>query len=280
MKMMKIALAATIACIGTGIASCDFRSTSPTTQPVNSPSPPANLPLVLNRYTYPTGYEIDPPPVHSGGQSSDAPELVRMGNTLVTIPIPDGFTRIGPEAKQILDFVDAFTGPQNRLCAYYLPSDEAGKRTPSYTRQAGVQILRSNEPVLISSDFFAQFKLSFRLQQQQVFESVQKTFPGLINDANRSIKAQGIDFKALQKSAVSFPVHEETENAAAFSLYVEDSFESGGVQGSFISARTVAFITVRRKMFMLNFAGGPDDLLWTRSSISQWIKTITDANKP
>jgi hypothetical protein len=278
MSVKKVfALVVIAAIIGAGAIAFESRKGLPVAKPpATSVSSAPNLGDQLSA----AGFVDDPLPVHPAGVREDEPESVRMGNTIVTIPAPDGFTRIGPDAKQLMDYANAFTAPQVRLCAFYLPADEAAKKSVNFTRQTSITITHINDSVLIPATYFPYFRTNCRAQMAEAFEKVQKQIPGILDAVNKNLSAQGIDFKAFGNSMVTLAVHEETENAVAFSGYVEMKVENGGVPGSVVSAKTIAFIVVRQKMFMLGAVGRSDDLSWSRSTISQWIKAITDANRP
>jgi len=75
-----------------------------------------------------------------------------------------------------------------------------------------------------------------------------------------------------------FPIHYETEDALAFSMYIDYGEQSEITEGHLVRALTTTFANVSGKVVSLWCYGTKDNLEWTRTASAEWLEKIVAAN--
>jgi len=208
---------------------------------------------------------------------------IRIGNTIIHIPPPEGLVRVGPENKQFLNLQDIAVGSPNRLCAIYITADDSAKlglgEPLQLSHVARIGTPRKNEDALVSAEYFRDLKTLLKDQQAQLFEQVRKTIPSLVDEATQKIGAiSDADVKGAISGVVPLPVHEETENSISFSGFATGTFEIDGKTSTTVEVTTMAIVYVKGKTIFLTVVGEQKELDWTRQVLRNWKSEVIAAN--
>ncbi len=209
---------------------------------------------------------------------------IDVSGRAIEIPLPPGYSELTPEMSPVYEAMYSYVVPSNERYMIILPTEitESILRGEDavYERYMVIESERQTARQTFSTQTFAEFRGILRDQLDEIFESVRQELPEIASDASQSVsEAIGEDLELSIGEIVPLAVHLETENAMAYSQYVNYGAAVGGEDmGNTVVAATTAFVHVREKILFVYVYGAEGDLEWTREFTSNWLAQIFEAN--
>ncbi len=209
---------------------------------------------------------------------------VRLGNTQMSIPSPDGFALVTTNMTRLDPFMDGFVGPDNVRLVNFIPEEFVSKalhdEVPELVRYTSLQSYKKSVAATMTTADFNELKSSVRKQYSETFHKIEKQMPDLMNKVNKRLEGQldaPLNLKINQ--TVPLPPHHEGERDLALSLMMNLAVKSpdGQVTNGAV-AMTTTFLHVRGKLLFAYVYGGGNDLEWTRQVSRDWSAAILAAN--
>jgi hypothetical protein len=210
---------------------------------------------------------------------------VSVGGVLLQIPEPDGYVAVTPQMSETSRVLAQFVPPTNVELVAFIPKDEAPiaarGELPDTARYFIVEIARSIIYREASSSDFAEVKNNVSDTIQETARRVEQQFPDLMKSVNNSItKKYGVDFGGATVSAVPLPIHTDSSNTFAYSMFVKYKLKAGhGHAPSNAMVVTTTFVNIRGKILFLYCYSRSGNLVWSRSASKDWAKAVIDANR-
>ncbi len=209
---------------------------------------------------------------------------IDVNGRAIEIPLPPGYSELTPEMSPVYEAMYSYVVPSNERYLIIMPTEitESILRGEDavYERYMVVESERQTARQSFSTQTFAEFRDILRSQLDEIFEEVRQELPDLADDASQSVSdAIGEDLELSIGEIVPFAVHLDTENAMAYSQYVNyGTAVAGEDMGNTVVAATTAFVHVRDKILFIYVYGAEDDLEWSRDFASNWLDQIFAAN--
>ncbi len=209
---------------------------------------------------------------------------INVGNRLVNVPLPDGFTELTPDMSQYYGTIQAFVAPTNTRHLTLIPNAVADAmlrgELVDLERYMSIESEQGLSAASLSAAEFAELRRHYRDQVDELYATVEERLPGMLEEGNRVVsEALSADMAVDFGGMVPLPIHLDTDNAIASSLFMTVGATVNGENvGSDVLAGTSLILHVKDKVLFLYVYGPESDLEWTRETAAAWATSIVAAN--
>ncbi len=209
---------------------------------------------------------------------------IDVGGRQVTVTIPGGYTELTPNMSPYYETTQAYIAPSNYRYLSLIPKAKADAllsgEIVELERYMNVESEKGISTQSVSAAMFDEFRGILRTQLDETFEEVSKRLPGMFDEANAKLSESfDVDIALSTENMVPLPIHLDSTNALAFSMYINFEFSINDEDmGSDVVAGTMLFLHVKDKVLFLYVYGPESDLEWTRDFAANWAVQIIAAN--
>ena len=217
------------------------------------------------------------------GVNAEAVEI-DVGNRQVSVPLPDGYVELTPEMSPYHETMEAYIAPSNiRFLSLIRTSDaEAILRgeVADLSRYMNIESEKGITAASVSSDTYDELRHVLRTQMDDLVARANEQLPGIIEEGNATVsEAFDADVAVDLGGMVPLPIHLDTTNSMAYSMYLTVGVSTNGEETSNdVIAATMLALHVKDKVLFLYIYGSESDLDWTREFASVWAAEIVAAN--
>jgi hypothetical protein len=192
-------------------------------------------------------------------------ELVNAGTFSVggkdlEIPSPNGFSIVTQEMGAVYRLALQMVDPMNDQLAYYIDKSDVpvavSGEMPSLERYFILKVNKKLKNMVIGSKDFSELMSVTKRQNREILRSVEKQMPGLMEKTSKGISKEfDLDFALRLSQMVPLDPHYETDNAFAYSMYINFGTTVEGLKEDFIVSATATFVNVAGKILFLTAMG-------------------------
>lgn len=210
-------------------------------------------------------------------------EIFKIGDKELVIPSPQGFSRVTKQMDAVYRLGLQMADSKNDLLAYYIsdtdiPTAMAGE-IPSLERYFLLKVNKQLKNMVVGSKDFAELKDITTRQNKEIFESIKSQIPSLMKGASDGVSKEfNIDFAMEISQMVPLDPHYETNNALAYSMYINYGVSAEGAKEELIVSATATFVNVSGKVLFLYCYAPQDEIEWTRTASKSWAEKVMDSN--
>ncbi len=210
-------------------------------------------------------------------------ETFSVGGKDIEIPPPNNFSMVTKEMDALYRFSKQMDDQVNDQLAYYIPESDVpaalSGKILSLKRYYLLKVNKKLKDRLVSSRDFSELKNITRQQNKEVFKSVKKKISGTMKKISKGISDEfDVDFALKVSQIVPFEPHYETDNAFAFSMYINYGVMVKGSKEDIIVSATTTILNVSGKVLFLYCYGSKSELEWTRTASKSWAAKVIDSN--
>ena len=208
---------------------------------------------------------------------------VLVGDTVIEIPEPNGFTLITPDMTAVYKLRENMTVTQNEVLAAYISDKDVliareGK-IPEMQRTCSVKVSKSIKDLTVPKSGFQTITNTIKTQNEKSIESAKNKMPEYFDKVSKNISEDfDINFAMSLSNVIPLPPHIETENLISYSMYLKAKFNVEGVEEDFIQAGTATLLHIKGKVLFLYFNVPKEDLKWSRDMSKKWSEAIIQQN--
>lgn len=200
------------------------------------------------------------------------------------IPAPPGFVPVTSDMEPYASALSNLGNDADIMMAGFLTVADAAivrrGKMPVHEHRAYVQRLA----LLTERDTSLKDFSTLKRYTISIFEARTAKYGGKMSDVDKPLRHPRPDADILTAKPeitnfFAFPLHYETENAMAFSLWkkcVVDGVNSQQLEFDQVVTSTV--LLVKGKVLFLFVTGDKADLQWTRTTARKWAAKVTAAN--
>lgn len=217
------------------------------------------------------------------GLNAEAVEI-DIGNRQVSVPLPDGYVELTPEMSPYHETMEAYIAPSNiRFLSLIRTSDaEAILRgeVADLRRYMNIESEKGIAAASVSSATYDELRHVLRTQLDDLVAQANEHLPGIIEKGNSTVsEAFDANVAVDLGGMVPLPIHLDTTNSMAYSMYLTVGVSTNGEKTSNdVIAATMLALHVKDKVLFLYIYGSESDLDWTREFASIWAAEIVTAN--
>ena len=199
------------------------------------------------------------------------------------IPSPNGFSLVTQEMDAVYRLSLQMADPMNDQLAYYIAESEVpvamSGEIPSLERYYILKVNKKLKNMVIGSKDFAELKSVTKRQNREILKSVETQMPGLMEKTSKGISEEfDVDVALKLSKMVPLDPHYETDNAFAYSMYINYGATVEGSKEDFIVSATATFVNGAGKILFLYCYGPQEELEWTRSASKAWAGMVMASN--
>lgn len=215
--------------------------------------------------------------------NADAAEIV-VGERTISIPAPEGYVELTPDMSPYYESMWAYVAASNNryLTLIHESTAAAIRRGDAVEigRYMNIETEKTISRMSVSAAQFGEFQDVLRNQLFELTARMQEKLPELTRAGNASLSEQfDADLAVELGGVIPLPVHYDTDNAIASSMYMTVSATVNGEDmGSDVLSATMLTLYVGDKVLFLYVYGAQSDLLWTRETASAWADSIVAGN--
>ena len=209
---------------------------------------------------------------------------IDVGGRQVIVTIPDGYAELTPNMSPYYETARAYIAPTNYRYLSLIPKAKVDALLSSEVveleRYMNVESEKGISTQSVSAAMFDEFRGILRTQLDEMFEKANKRLPGMFDKANAKLSESfDVDIAFSTENIVPLPIHLDSTNALASSMYVNYEFSINDEDmGSDVVAGTMLLLHVKDKVLFLYVYGPESDLEWTRDFAANWAVQIIAAN--
>jgi hypothetical protein len=210
-------------------------------------------------------------------------ETFSIGGKELVIPTPQGFSRVTQEMDAVYRMSLQIIDPENDQLAYYIsdsdiPTAMSGE-LPSLERTFLLKVNKQLKNMVVGSKDFIELKNTVKRQNKEIFESVKSQIPGLMKGASEGISEEfDVNFALQISQMIPLEPHYETDNALAYSMYINYGVSAEGTKEELIVSATATIVNISGKVLFLYCYGPQGELEWTRSASKSWAEDVMGSN--
>ncbi len=207
-----------------------------------------------------------------------------VGERTISVPLPDGYVELTPDMSPYYESMWAYVAASNHRYLTLIHESTAAAILRGDAVEVGrymnIEAEKSISRMSISAAQFGEFQDIIRNQLFELTARVQEHLPEITSAGNAALSEQfDADLAVDLGGVVPLPVHHDTDNAIASSMYMTVSATVNGEDmGSEILSATMLSLHVGDKVLFLYVYGPQSDLLWTRETANAWADSIVAGN--
>jgi hypothetical protein len=210
-------------------------------------------------------------------------EPFSVGGTVLEVPTPKGFSLVTPHMDAVYRLSLQMANPVNNQLAYYLAESDIPVAMkggiPTLARYCTLAVNKKLEFLVVSPNDFAELKSITKKQNKQILTSLEAKMPAIMGKISKGIGREFNVNVALKLSqAIPLDPHHETDNAFAYSMYINYGVAVEDQEKDFIVSATNTFVNVAGKILFLYCYGPRDELEWTRIVSKDWAEGVMKSN--
>jgi len=173
--------------------------------------------------------------------------------------------------------------PVNDQLAYYIAESDIpvamSGEIPSLERYYILKVNKKLKDMVVGFKDFAELKSITKRQNKEILKSVESQIPGLMEKTSKGISKEfDVNFALQLSQMIPLDPHYETDNAFAYSMYINYGASVEGSKEDFIVSATATSANVAGKILFLYCYGPQKDLEWTRNASKAWAGMVMDSN--
>ncbi len=207
-----------------------------------------------------------------------------VGERTISIPVPEGYVELTRDMSPYYESMWAYVAPSNNryLTLIHESTAAAIRRGDAVDvgRYMNIETEKNISRMSVSEAQFGEFQDIMRNQLFELTARVQEKLPEITSAGNASLSEQfDADLAVELGGVVPLPIHHDTDNAIASSMYMTVSATVNGEDmGSEVLSATMLTLHVGDKVLFLYVYGAQSDLLWTRETAGAWAENIIAEN--
>jgi hypothetical protein len=206
-----------------------------------------------------------------------------VGGKVLEIPSPSGFHQVTPQMDAVYRLSLQMADPMNDQLAYYISESDVfvamSGEIPFLERYFTLKVNKKLKTMVIGSKDFTELKNITKQQNRQMLKSVEEKMPSLMDKMSKGISKEfDVNFAMKLSQMVPLDPHYETENAFAYSMYINYGVVVDGSKEDFIVSATVTLVNVAGKILFLYCYGLQEELEWTRTASKAWTGMVMESN--
>jgi len=206
-----------------------------------------------------------------------------VGGKDLEIPSPNGFSLVTQEMDAVYRLSLQMADPMNDQLAYYIPESDVpvamSGEIPSLERYYILKVNKKLKNMVIGSKDFVELKRVSKRQNREILKSVETKMPSLMEKTSKGISEEfDVDVALKLSKMVLLDPHYETDNAFAYSMYINYGSTVEGSKEDFIVSATTTFVNGGGKILLLYCYGPQEELEWTRSASKAWAGMVMASN--
>ena len=214
---------------------------------------------------------------------STSAEPFTIGGRVLEIPSPSGFYKVTPQMDAVYRLSLQMVDPMNDQLAYYISESDVpvamSGEIPPLDRYFILKVNKKLKTMMVGSKDFTKLKNITKQQNRQMLKSVEEKMPSLIDKMSKGISEEfDVNFAMKLSQIVPLDPHYETDNAFAYSMYINYGVVAEGSKEDLIVSATATFVNVAGKILFLYCYGPQKDLEWTRSASKAWASMVMERN--
>lgn len=209
---------------------------------------------------------------------------IKVGERPINVPLPDGFVELTPAMSPYYETMKAYIGPNNVRYLTLVPDEKAeallrGEEL-GLERYFRVESEKNISAASVTSGQFVEFRSILRNQNADMYAEFEAQLPEIVNEGNKTLSADlAADIAVELGGIVPLPVHLDTDNAIANSMFMTVAVTVGGEEmGTETLAATSLILHVKDKVIFLYAYASKSELDWTRDAVATWATDIVAAN--
>ncbi|MBL6913249.1 MAG: hypothetical protein ISR40_06275 [Puniceicoccaceae bacterium] len=201
----------------------------------------------------------------------------------ITVPAPKGFVPITDDMTAVKRIVESMADPVNDTLAYYISESEvptamAGD-VPSLERTFILKVNKQLRSMTMGKNDFSQLKEMAVSQNQQILEEVKSQMPEHMKNMSQGFSREfDVDFALNLSQMIPLEPHYQSENALAYSMYINYGVTANNESEDVIVAATATFLNTSGVVLFLYSYASQDDLEWTRNASKDWAESVISSN--
>jgi len=218
--------------------------------------------------------------------TASSAQEIDIGNSKIELPAPAGFTRLTPAMSPYYETMKAYETDQSVRHATYLRTEDAEKLLAGELielhRYVNVETPSNVINVDISDELFDELKVVLKTQNQELFKLAEAQIEEALESGDKAVNEEfDVDLAMTVTNMMMMPVHFESDDALAFSMFINYSVEVSDVGAEQdVTAATVVTSRVGGRLLNLNIYGKKTDLEWTQVFGAAYLERILAANSP
>lgn len=206
-----------------------------------------------------------------------------VGGKELEIPSPRDFSVVTQEMDAVYRLSQQIVDSDNDQLAVYIAKSDVpialSGKMPPFKRYFILKVNKRVKNVVISSKDFTELKNTTKQQNNEIFKSLETEMSDIMKK-NSKVVSDVFDVDVALKLSKMVPLdpHYETDNAFAYSMYINCGVTVEGSNEDFIITGTLTYINVAGKVLFLYCYGPQDELEWTRTASKEWAANIMDSN--
>ena len=207
-----------------------------------------------------------------------------VGERTINVPHPEGYVELTPDMSPYYESMWAYVAASNhRYLTLLLESTAAAilrGDAVEVGRYMNIETEKNLSRMSVSAAQFDEFQDIMRTQLFEITARVQEQLPEMTSAGNAALSEQfDADLAVDLGGVVPLPVHHDTDNAIASSMYMTVSASVNGEDmGGEVLSATMLTLHVGDKVLFLYVYGAQSDLLWTRETANAWADSIVAEN--
>ncbi|MDH5427675.1 MAG: hypothetical protein OEZ57_15670 [Nitrospirota bacterium] len=208
-----------------------------------------------------------------------------VGGKQLNIPSPNGFSPVTEQMDAVYRLsLQMAADPMSDQLAYYIPESEipvamAGEIPLHLQRFFYLKVDKKLKDTVLGSKEFAEFKSVIKRQNTEILKLVESKISNVLKEtSNRVSKELDVNLALQLSQMVPLDPHYETDNAIAYSMYLNGGVEVEGEKEDIIVSGTVTIVNVAGKILLLVCGGPQEDLEWTRNASKAWADSVMASN--
>lgn len=209
---------------------------------------------------------------------------ILVGDRTIDIPLPEGFVELTPDMSPYYESMWAYIAPSNNRYLTLVEESRADAMRRGETIDVGrymnIETEKSISRMSISAAQFDELQNVLRNQLFELTAKLEELAPEMLDAGNASLSEQFDTDLAIEfGGVVPFPIHHDTDNAIASSMYMTIAATvNGEAAETEVLAATMLTLHVGDKVLFLYVYGPQPDLIWTRQIAAAWADRIVAAN--
>jgi len=209
--------------------------------------------------------------------------IFNIGGKDIVITSPEGYSRVTKQMDAVYRLGMQMKDSKNDILAYYIsdskiPTAMAGE-VPVLKQYFLIKVNKKLKNMVVSSKDFAEFKDINIRKIKEKLESIKKQIPYSMKEVSDGVSKEfNIDYAMDISQVVPFEPHYETENAIAYSMYINYGVSTEGVNKKIILSATTVILNVSGKVLYLYCYAPKKELKWTRTASKLWAEKVIDNN--
>lgn len=206
-----------------------------------------------------------------------------VGGQVIEVPSPKGFYQVTNKMDAVYRLAQQMVDPMNDQLAYYIAETDVpiamSGEIPTLERYFILKVNKNIKNMVVGTKEFSEFKKITKQQNNEIFKSVEKIMPELLEKTSKGISKEfDVDIALKITQMVPLEPHHETNNSISYSMYINIGMVAKETKEDFIVSATATYINVAGKVLFLYSYGPRNDVEWTRSASKIWEESILSQN--